>query len=163
MTCFKQLSRPEDLATAIFLLQICSPAQSCIPTHCSLSSKKVAEISHLNSDLPSALDGYHTALQLLPKGSMAWPRYTFSSRVALSRESRRSWLSCCNRAIQLGPSWRSSRASRPEPISFLATSSLITKWFGIVKRGRTRSGHRAWETLSTAWWRKLFTFSQYSH
>jgi len=62
--------------------QAAAKSKAAYPHNALSAARQWSEISHLHGDLPSALDGYRTALELLPK--VAW--------LGLNTPSRQDWL-----------------------------------------------------------------------
>jgi hypothetical protein len=81
-TCFRQFTRVEDLAASLSSFKAAARLKAAYPYDALIAARKWAEISHLNGDLLSALEGYRTALELMPK--VAW--------LGLDTPSRQKWL-----------------------------------------------------------------------
>jgi CHAT domain-containing protein len=81
-TRFEQLGDLADLAASVATFKAAARLKSAYPRHALDSARKWARVSHQNGDLASALDGYRTALETLPK--VAW--------LGLDAPSHHDWL-----------------------------------------------------------------------
>jgi tetratricopeptide (TPR) repeat protein len=79
---FECLGRPADLIDSISAFREAAKSKTAYPRDTLSAARQWAEASHRNGDLPSALDGYRLALEILPK--VAW--------LGLSTASRQNWL-----------------------------------------------------------------------
>ena len=69
-TCFQHFNRPADLAACVSSFKAAAKLQAAYPDQALIAAYKWAQTSYLHDDLTSALDGYRTALELLP--TVAW-------------------------------------------------------------------------------------------
>jgi hypothetical protein len=67
---FERLGNMADLAGAVTSFKTAALSKTAYPRHALSAARRWAEVSHKCGDLPSALDGYRTALEILPK--VAW-------------------------------------------------------------------------------------------
>jgi hypothetical protein len=79
---FEHFSDTADHAAAISAFRTAARLPTAYPSHALSAARRWALSSHLNNDLLSALEGYRTALETLPK--VAW--------LGLSTDSRQKWL-----------------------------------------------------------------------
>ncbi|KIM83044.1 hypothetical protein PILCRDRAFT_819834 [Piloderma croceum F 1598] len=79
---FEHFSDPADHAAAISAFRTAARLPTAYPSRALFAARRWALSSHLNNDLLSALEGYCTALETLPK--VAW--------LGLSTDSRQKWL-----------------------------------------------------------------------
>ena len=80
---FKRLGELSDLTISISSYKAASKLKTAYPHDALDAARQWAEMSRLNGDLGSALDGYRMALEILPK--LAW--------LGLDTETRQAWLS----------------------------------------------------------------------
>jgi tetratricopeptide (TPR) repeat protein len=101
-TRFEHLGEQADLAAAVSLFKSAAQIDSAYPHQALLAARPWAAASHLNGDLQSALEGYRTALELLPK--VAWLGLNIPSRQHWLVEETSDHLGClaATCAIQLG-------------------------------------------------------------
>ena len=99
---FKQLRTLEDLLAAVSSLKAAAKFKAAYPRDALSAARKWAELSHRRGDLPSALDGYRTALELLPK--VAWLGLDTPSHQDRLLQEKAEDLGCCaaSCAIQIG-------------------------------------------------------------
>jgi tetratricopeptide (TPR) repeat protein len=99
---FEHLNKPEDSLASISALQSAAQSKTAYPYDSLSAARAWATVSHHNGDLPSALDGYRTALEILPK--VAWLGLNSTSRQNWLIQERSEDLSCLSAtcAIQLG-------------------------------------------------------------
>jgi hypothetical protein len=81
-SCFECHRKLADLLASASSFKRAAKLETAYPSKALLAARKWAEISYLSGDLMSALEGYHTALELLPK--VAW--------LGLNTSSRQHWL-----------------------------------------------------------------------
>jgi tetratricopeptide (TPR) repeat protein len=81
-TRFGKSNRLEDLEASVSSFRVAAQLKAAPPSEALSAARQWAMISHLHGDLQSALDGYRTALALLPK--VAW--------LGLDTHSRQDWL-----------------------------------------------------------------------
>jgi tetratricopeptide (TPR) repeat protein len=81
-TRFEQLGDVADLAASVATFKAAARLKSAYPRLALDAARKWARVSHQNGDLASALDGYRTALETLPK--VAW--------LGLDAPSHHDWL-----------------------------------------------------------------------
>jgi len=79
---FQRLTRPEDLVASVSSFKAAARLKVAYPHDALSAARQWAEISHRNGSLLSALDGYRTALELMPK--VVW--------LGLDTQSRQNWL-----------------------------------------------------------------------
>jgi hypothetical protein len=79
---FERLGELADFVAAVSNFRIAAQSKTAYPSHALSAARQWAEISRKNSDLLSAMEGYRTALQILPK--VAW--------LGLEAISRHDWL-----------------------------------------------------------------------
>jgi CHAT domain-containing protein len=101
-TCFEHLSNEEDHVASISSFKAAAHLKAANPHHALLAARQWAKISHIYSDLQSALEGYRTALELLPK--VVWLGLDTPSRQAhlLHEKSEDLGSLAATCAIQLG-------------------------------------------------------------
>ena len=81
-TRFKHLHEPADQVASISSLKAVAQSNTAYPHYALLAAQQEADISYSNGDIACALEGYRTALKLLPK--VAW--------LGLNTSSRQNWL-----------------------------------------------------------------------
>jgi tetratricopeptide (TPR) repeat protein len=67
---FQHFGELADLVASVSAFQEVAQSYTAYPHHAFLAARRWAELSHKNGDLVSALEGYRTALEILPK--LAW-------------------------------------------------------------------------------------------
>jgi DNA-binding MltR family transcriptional regulator len=99
---FERFGDSDDLAACVLSYKAAAQLKAAQPSDALLAARQWAEISHLNDNLLSALDGYRTALELLPK--VAWLGLDTNSRQHKLLEEKSENLGClaATCAIQLG-------------------------------------------------------------
>jgi hypothetical protein len=101
-TRFKHLNNEEDHVASISSSKTAAHLKAAHPHQALVAARQWAAISHINSDFSSALEGYRTALELLPK--VVWLGLDTPSRQYLllceKSEDLGSLAATC--AIQLG-------------------------------------------------------------
>jgi tetratricopeptide (TPR) repeat protein len=100
--CFQQDGHSGNLAPCIASFREAAHLKTTYPSHAFRAARQWAQISHVNGDLLSALDGYHLALVLL--GKVAWLGLNTSSRQDQLLHEQSESLGClaANCAINLG-------------------------------------------------------------
>jgi tetratricopeptide (TPR) repeat protein len=99
---FKHLGQLPDLVASIYSFKAAAEAKSAYPHQALVAAHRWAEAAYDNGDLLSALDGYRTALHILPK--VAWLGLNAHSCQAQLIQAKSENLAClaANCAIQLG-------------------------------------------------------------
>jgi tetratricopeptide (TPR) repeat protein len=101
-TRFKHLGELFDLSASVSAFQAAAETKTTYPYRALVAARKWAEIAHQNGDLTSALKGYRTALEILPK--VAWLGLEVPSRQEWLLQERSENLGCLSAtcSIQLG-------------------------------------------------------------
>jgi tetratricopeptide (TPR) repeat protein len=99
---FRRLGNSDDLAACVSSYKAAAQLKAAPPSHALKAARLWAHISHRNGDLPSALDGYHKALELLPM--VAWLGLDAADRQRMLLREKSENLAClaATCAIQLG-------------------------------------------------------------
>jgi tetratricopeptide (TPR) repeat protein len=79
---FDRLREQADFEGSVTAFRTAAQSNTAYPRYALLAARKWAEISYLNRDIPSALDGYRTAINILPK--VVW--------LGLDVTTRQDWL-----------------------------------------------------------------------
>jgi hypothetical protein len=99
---YRHLKERADLLACIDCFRAAAQAKAAYPTHALSAARKWAMKAHSHAGLALALDGYRTALEILPK--VAWLGLSASSRHEWLRREQSENLGClaATCAIQLG-------------------------------------------------------------
>ncbi|KIM91726.1 hypothetical protein PILCRDRAFT_811016 [Piloderma croceum F 1598] len=99
---WQKLGELTDIAACVSTFKAAAQSKAAYAHHALYSARRWADISRRHGDLVSALEGYHTALEILPK--VAWLGLDVSSHHDRLLNERSENLGClaANCAIQLG-------------------------------------------------------------
>jgi tetratricopeptide (TPR) repeat protein len=89
---FQHLSEPADLIASISSFKAAAQSKTAYPRHALLAARYWADLSYDNNDISSALDGYRTALEMLPK--VAWLGLSATSRQDSLSQDESEHLGC---------------------------------------------------------------------
>lgn len=89
---FRFLGEPTDLMASISAFRTAAQSKTTYPRHALLAARYWADLSYDNGDILSALDGYRTALKMLPK--VAWLGLSTASRQNSLSQDDSEHLSC---------------------------------------------------------------------